>query len=132
MRLPRPRVSLKGLMIGVAVVGVALGAARLWRRSAYAAERAVIYGRAEANCRSALINSEGGVADQRRAARAHPVDPDGDRGAAYWARQAEQRRREAAYIAGMARKWRRAAARPWEPVPLDPSHAAFRRDRPPS
>jgi hypothetical protein len=134
MRRPRVRFSVRRLMIAVAifgsVIGVWLQAQRLRRLGRDYHLRAVTAAREERLWNQTLIRLSNATVEARSlAASLRPVDRDL---AELWDAEAKSTFREeqaalsiAAHYAGLARKYRRAEARPWEAVAADPKEPKF-------
>lgn len=99
MRLPRVRVTVRRLMVGVAVTALALAADQVRRRRADYLGRAAINADAEQMSRAYADDARGPHCDPQRVERGDAL---------------------AAYHAALRLKYERAARRPWLPVAPDP------------
>ena len=113
MRLIRPRFTVRRLMIGVAIAAILLGGSlrgsRLWKRSEFFGSRAASHEVAVKRLSRHVFIAE--YALKTRTAEFE---------ARMWATQAEFSRKQLAHHRNLARKYRRAAARPWLRVANDP------------
>jgi hypothetical protein len=139
MRLPRPRLSLRTLLIAVAVAGLALGGWTMWQRREYCLERARAYELEEdAHIRTARLQ-EGSTSWSRQCAvndrRALDLLDDGSRrrdgpklmraiadheeSIRGMESLAAEGRAKAGCAARMARRYRHVARHPWLPMPRE-------------
>jgi hypothetical protein len=115
MRLPRPRITIRRLMIAVAIVALLLGAELTRRRRAFCVQQASYYADWERTSRSYAEDFE----KEARIAARWPEDE--------WARGfAEENEREARLFrsnesryARLKQAYERVASRPWLPLPLE-------------
>ena len=107
MRVPRMRITIRGMMVAVAVAAILLAVGPFRKRSATYHRKALEHAR--------LVGvSRENAKVQRAAWSEHPeVRPLLEASAAEWERLA-------AWHADLAEKFSHAASRPWETVPLDP------------
>ena len=115
MRLPRPRLTIRRLMIVVALVGAALGGEKMRRVRAERASKAAFH-ESWADVWAEDGSRMDGIMDQARhldddALRQRLVD---------FARERENTRAHERWDREMATKYARAAARPWLPLEPDP------------
>jgi hypothetical protein len=104
-----PRFRLRTLLVAVAVAAVVLGAVMMARRAGDRRARAIRHAKAEAEARRHLDAYRGGRVELPRCLTLEEVE-------ALTSRIEES----VVFHAGMARKYERAAARPWLTVEPDP------------
>jgi hypothetical protein len=113
MRLPRVRLTVRRLLVAVAVVEAAAGVEALRRRSEGFRELALYHASEET-----LYLDHARLWDEGQSAGCTEIPPDAT--PEEYAQGARRCRLRAAYAAGLSRKYERAAARPWLPVAPDP------------
>jgi len=110
--MPRPRITLRWLMVAVALAAIALEGWIVWRRYVYYRERAATISRAAATLRTKLAT------DPVRLARGTHLDFED--GTPPVPATSEPALRMIARMEQLAKRYRRAARYPWLPVAPDP------------